>query len=974
LTFAVALPIGTLLAVVPTQVAQAATDTVTNCSDSSTPSVGSLRYEVDNASSGDTIDFDLPSSCDGVITLTDGYVYISSDLTIDGPGASSLAVSGDNAGGVFYVESGATTTVSGLTVEDATPPVDYHGAIDNVFGGTLTVSDDIFSDNNDSGIVSTGAVSVNGSTFSDNSATAGISTQQGGAIDQESGSLTISGSTFSGNSAYPGWGGAISNASSSLTVTDSTFSGNSATYTWGGGAIYSDPGTPGSVTISGSTFSDNSTGGLGGAISSYGSSLTISGSTFSGNSSIQGGAIDYSGDTLALTGSTVSNNTAQASCLTCGGIGGGIAFDGTPSSTLSVTDSTISGNTALGADGSYGVGGGIFSGSILTVTESTISGNSAGNGGGIDFGSADSTGTITDSTVSDNTATIGGVSSGGGGILNASSSALTLTHVTVSGNTAPAGYGGGISTFDATTTLVATIVANNGSGLDCASTDDLFTTPTDGGYNLDDDGSCGLSGANNSLSDTPAGLDPSGLADNGGPTKTIALESGSAAIDHVTSAADCTGNDQRGVPWSTPCDIGAVGYVLTPTPLPYTPVTPTRICDTRATGPGVAANQCNDEGAGTGTLGPAGTLTMTVPSLPAGATAFVLNITVTNTTAPSFLTAWPTGSTRPNASNLNWIAGETVPNLVEVTLGSSDEVSFYNRFGSTDVVVDLEGYVAPASAGTGLFNPLPPSRICDTRAEGPNVPANQCNGDGTHAGTLGPEGILTVQVTGEGGVPSSGVAAVVLNVTVTNTTAPSFLTAWPKGATQPLASNLNWVTGKTVPNRVIVPVGTGGQVSIYNRFGSTDVIVDVGGWFTDSSNPSATGTSYVALSPTRICDTRAEGPNVAANQCNGNGTHAGTLGPGGEIPVQVTGLVGIPSGATAVVANVTVTDTTAPSFLTVWPEGTARPNASDLNWVLGVTVPNLVVVELGSDGGVDAYNSAGSTDVLMDAEGYYISG
>jgi len=75
----------------------------------------------------------------------------------------------------------------------------------------------------------------------------------------------------------------------------------------------------------------------------------------------------------------------------------------------------------------------------------------------------------------------------------------------------------------------------------------------------------------------------------------------------------------------------------------------------------------------------------------------------------------------------------------------------------------------------------------------------------------------------------------------------------------------------------------------------------------------------------------------------------------------------------AIVANVTVTNTTAPSYLTVWPDGTSQPNASDLNWVGSETVPNLVVVELGSDGALDAYNAFGNTDVVMDMEGYYIS-
>ena len=432
---------------------------------------------------------------------------------------------------------------------------------------------------------------------------------------------------------------------------------------------------------------------------------------------------------------------------------------------------------------------------------------------------------------------------------------------------------------------------------------------------------------------------------------------------------------------------GAVFAVITATPaaataaLPYTPLTPARICDTRAEQTGiVAANQCNHNGTGTGTLAAGGTLTVAMPvSVPSGATAVVLNVTVADTTAASYLTAWPTGTTQPLVSNLNWVAGETIANLVEVTLGTSNSVSFYNYAGSTDVVVDLEGFVAPITTGTnpaetGLYNPLTPARICDTRAEQTGVvAANQCNHSGSGTGTLAAATTIAVQVTGDGGVPASGVAAVVLNVTVTNTTASSYLTVWPAGATQNVVSNLNWVAGETIANRVIVPVGTGGQVSVYNYAGSADVVIDVGGWFTDDSSASATGDSYVALAPARICDTRAAQTGVvAANQCNNNGSGTGTLGAADTLPVQVTGEGGVPaSGVSAVVANVTVTNTTGSSYLTVWPAGTTQPLASDLNWVAGVTIPNLVVVELGSDGALSIFNYAGSTDVVVDVEGYY---
>jgi hypothetical protein len=333
--------------------------------------------------------------------------------------------------------------------------------------------------------------------------------------------------------------------------------------------------------------------------------------------------------------------------------------------------------------------------------------------------------------------------------------------------------------------------------------------------------------------------------------------------------------------------------------------------------------------------------------------AAVLNVTATNPTKQSFLTVWPTGLSRPTASNLNFGPGQTVPNLAEVGLGSNGKVNVFNPTGSVDVVVDVEGYVGPAAAGTGLYHPLAPARITDTRLNSgfPN------SGD-----TLGPGGTLNVQVTGQGGVPASGVGAVVLNVTATNPTALSFLTVWPTGASRPTASNVNFVAGETVPNRVQVPVGTAGKVSMFNAAGSVDVVVDVGGYFTDSSDPSATGAQFVPTTPARITDTRASSGFPNAGQ---------TLGPGGSVVFGVSGAGGVPAAAVAGVLDVTVTNTTKSSVLTVFPRGFTRPTASDLNWVAGETVANLTVAESGRGGSVVAFNAAGSVDVVVDVSGWY---
>jgi hypothetical protein len=181
------------------------------------------------------------------------------------------------------------------------------------------------------------------------------------------------------------------------------------------------------------------------------------------------------------------------------------------------------------------------------------------------------------------------------------------------------------------------------------------------------------------------------------------------------------------------------------------------------------------------------------------------------------------------ASNLDFVAGQTVPNRVIVPVGSGGQVSVYNSSSSTDVVMDVGGYFTdtsdPLASGSQL-SATTPSRIADTRPASGEPNAGQ---------TLGPGGILKVQVAGVGATPamtsSSPPKAAILNVTATDTTAASFLTAWPDGASQPLASDLNWAPGETRPNLVIVGIGPDGQVDLFNPAGSTDVVVDVLGFY-----------------------------------------------------------------------------------------------------------------------------------------------
>ncbi len=389
-------------------------------------------------------------------------------------------------------------------------------------------------------------------------------------------------------------------------------------------------------------------------------------------------------------------------------------------------------------------------------------------------------------------------------------------------------------------------------------------------------------------------------------------------------------------------------------PAPFFPVSPNRICDTRPTSQSGITDQCTGN-----TFGGAGTLSVQVTGLagvPSGATAAVANVTVTNATGAGYLTVYPAGTPRPLVSNVNFSAGQTVPNLVTVPLSPGGAIDIFNSTGSTDVLVDVTGYYA-AGTGAGLV-PLQPSRICDTRS---SSTTNQCTGKSPGAG--GNSETLPVQVTGQGGV-ASGATAVVANLTVVGPSQGGYLTVYPAGTSKPLASNVNFVAGATVPNRVIVPLSSTGAIDIFNSSGSSDVIVDVTGYF----SPSSTG-YFEALTPTRICDSRPASQSGITDQCTGK-----TLGAGGNsetLPVQMTGFGGVPPGAAAVVANVTATGPSATGYLTVYPAGTSKPLASDLNFTAGQTVANQVVADLGGSGGLAVFNASGSNDVIIDVAGWF---
>ncbi len=259
----------------------------------------------------------------------------------------------------------------------------------------------------------------------------------------------------------------------------------------------------------------------------------------------------------------------------------------------------------------------------------------------------------------------------------------------------------------------------------------------------------------------------------------------------------------------------ATGYYEPDTGSPFVGIQPKRLLDSR---PGSQVGPYSSPWG----AGQSRTVTVTggTTTVPANATAVVLNVTGVVPTAGTHLTVWPAGQTMPLASNLNLPSGDVRPNLVVVKVGTNGQIGVYNNSGNMHVVADVVGYFAPS--GGAPFTPIQPNRLIDSR------PGSQVGPYSSpwHAAQSRP-----VTVTGgTTGVPASA-TAVVLNVTGVFPTAGTHLTVWPAGQAMPLASNLNLPGGDVRPNLVVVKVGVGGQIAIYNNSGDVDVVVDVVGYF-----------------------------------------------------------------------------------------------------------------------------------------------
>ena len=342
----------------------------------------------------------------------------------------------------------------------------------------------------------------------------------------------------------------------------------------------------------------------------------------------------------------------------------------------------------------------------------------------------------------------------------------------------------------------------------------------------------------------------------------------------------------------------------------YVPINPARLLDTR-----------------NGGTAPAAGTTVTTPVLgrsgiPAnGVSAVVVNLTAVAPESAGYVTAFASGTAAPRVSNLNFPAYATVANQAVVQVGADGRIALRTS-ATSHLLIDVVGYFASTSG----YRPLEPRRVMDTR---PSTPLS--------AGTA-----RTVSI---GGLPTTGVAAVVVNVTTVGSRSAGYLTVYPGGTARPTVSSVNYNAGSTVAG---LSITKGATVAVYSS-ATSHLLVDVVGWI-------AAGGDYAPLVPTRVQDTRTTN-RVAA---------------GKQIDVPLIGVAGVPvDHVSAVEINVTAVKPAAAGWLIVHPTG-RRPGSSTLNFAKGSSTANSTTAKLGFHGQISIYSST-TTDVIVDVVGYFPS-
>ncbi len=363
----------------------------------------------------------------------------------------------------------------------------------------------------------------------------------------------------------------------------------------------------------------------------------------------------------------------------------------------------------------------------------------------------------------------------------------------------------------------------------------------------------------------------------------------------------------------------------------YIGVNPERILDTRSGTKPAAGSTTTLQVTGAGNT-----------LVPGDAKAVYLNITTDTTTGVNgFVTAYPCDAPRPLASNFNPTQGNPATVLVAAKLSATGTVCLYTNI-ATHLIADVQGY----HPSTAKYVPTQPVRLLETR-QGAQI---GYSGAKPAAGA-----IIPVKVTGTGSpAVSADAKSVVISVTATDSAAAGWVTVFPCGEPVPNASNVNFVPGLTRANLVTAKIGTNGSVCLFVQ-ASTEVLVDLAGFVPPTS-------TFIPTSPERVLDTRPTSPI----------SYSGLKPTAGQtIELKVTGFgkTDIPEDAGTVALNLTSTASDGQGYATVYPCGSPRPNASNLNYSSSDTA-NMVMAKIGSGGRVCIYTFS-STYLVADINGYF---
>jgi hypothetical protein len=324
--------------------------------------------------------------------------------------------------------------------------------------------------------------------------------------------------------------------------------------------------------------------------------------------------------------------------------------------------------------------------------------------------------------------------------------------------------------------------------------------------------------------------------------------------------------------------------------------------------------------------------------IPADATAVSANFTIAEPDANGFLTATNCTSNQPEVSTLNYRIGEVIANQALVPLDNGALCVF--SFANAQLIIDVNGYVSPS--GTARFMAVDPKRLLDTRSGTPLV-----------AGAR-------MRVVVEGGaspVPASA-DAIAFNLTLADTNEGGWVRAFPCDAAEPDVSSVNIRPGGVRANSVILPTAVDGSICLTSDV-TTDVIIDVTGWFGSGGSQK-----FIPLSPIRLADTRSY--QLALNPAaNGQPLAAGVL-----LRVPVAGVRGVPAGAKAATVNLVALDSPTGGWLRAVPCG-ASSDVSNLNYLDAAPVANGANIKLSSDGAICVVTSEQS-HVIVDVTGVWL--